>query len=62
MKKWYKSRTLWLNAAFAALTAVEAGLHLLQSQVGASAYLVIAGLVAGGNMMLRILTMTGIEK
>ena len=61
-KKWYKSRTLWLNSAFAALTAVEAGLHLLQSTVGPSAYLVIAGLVAGGNMILRTLTTQGVEK
>lgn len=62
MKKWYRSRTLWLNAAFAALTAVEAGLHLLQSTVGPSAYLVIAGLVAGGNMILRTITSEAIKK
>jgi hypothetical protein len=61
-KKWYKSRVMWLNSGFAALTAIEASLHLLQSEVGASAYLVIAGLVAAGNMILRTLTTTGIEK
>lgn len=61
-KKWWKSRTLRLNAAFAALTAVEASLHLLQSTVGPSAFLLIAGLVAGGNMILRTLTSTELEK
>lgn len=61
-KKWWKSRVLWLNSAFAALTAVEASLSLLQSAVGPHAYLVLAGLVAGGNMLLRTLTTEGIEK
>lgn len=61
-KKWWKSRTLWLNAGFAALTAVEASIHLLQSSLGPSSYLLIAGLVAGGNMVLRTITTTSIEK
>lgn len=61
-KKWYRSKTLWLNTAFAGLTAVEASLHLMQSAVGPQAYLVLAGLVAGGNMLLRTLTTEGLEK
>ncbi len=61
-KKWYMSKIIWLNAAFAALTAMEASLSLLQSVVGPHAYLIIAGLVAGGNMILRTLTTQGITK
>ncbi len=62
MKKWYKSKTLWLNAAFAALTAIEASIHLMQTALGPASYLVLAGCVAGGNMILRTVTTTGIEK
>lgn len=61
-KKWWKSKTLWLNAAFAGLTVMEANLSMLQSVIGPHAYLVLAGLVAGGNMILRTLTTEGIEK
>ncbi len=61
-KKWWRSRVLWLNAIFAATTAVEASLHLMQSTIGPSAYLVLAGMVAGGNMVLRFLTTQGVEK
>lgn len=61
-KKFWQSRILWLNAAFAALTAVEASLSLLQSAVGPHAYLIIAGIVAAGNMILRTLTTQGVSK
>lgn len=61
-KAWWKSKTIWFNAASAGLIAVEASLHLLQDKVGPYVYLALAGVVAGGNVILRTMTTEGISK
>jgi hypothetical protein len=55
-KRWWKSKTLWLNTAVAVGTVVEANFGLLQAKLGAQSYLAAAGLVAGANFLLRFLT------
>lgn len=60
-KPWYQSKTLWVNAAFAATTVLEANLQVIQSLMGAQAYL---GMLAGAafiNGVLRLVTTQGIS-
>ena len=61
-KKWWKSKTLWLNALLAAGTVVEANLGLLQSLLGPTYYLGIIGAVAAANAVLRVVTSEPVEK
>jgi hypothetical protein len=55
-KKWWKSKTLWVNAIFAATTVAEANLGLLQAQLGAQSYLGVMGAMAFVNCILRVIT------
>jgi len=55
-KKWWKSKTLWLNAAVAAGAIVEANFALLQGTFGPKYFVPVVGLVAGANFVLRYLT------
>ena len=59
-KPWYKSKTLWVNAVFAATTVAEANLQVIQSLMGAQTYL---GMLAGAafiNCFLRFITTQGL--
>ena len=55
-KRWWRSRTLWLNALLAAGTVLEANLGLLRDSLGASGYLVLIAVAAASNAFLRFLT------
>jgi hypothetical protein len=62
MKKWWKSKTLWLNVLLAAGTAAEANMGLLRDQFGPQAYLVIISVAAAANAFLRFVTSQPLEK
>lgn len=55
-KPWWRSRVLRLNAAAAALAALEANTGLLQSLMPVNFYEVLAVLLAVGNAVLRVAT------
>jgi len=59
-KKWYKSKTLWLNALAAALIAIEANYSLLAPVLGPSTYGTLAVILAGLNAVLRVITTQGV--
>jgi hypothetical protein len=61
-KKWWKSKTLWLNATLAATTVAEANLGLLQSHFGNAAYIGLISAAAAGNAVLRFITTEPIGK
>lgn len=61
-KSWYKSKTVWFNAASAALVAVESSIHVLQDVLGPAAYLPLVGLIAAGNIVLRTISTGKITK
>jgi hypothetical protein len=59
-KPWWKSKTLWFNAACAALGVAEAQLQLLKPLLGDQAYPILLYAVMVGNAVLRIVTTQGI--
>ena len=61
MKPWWKSRTLWFNAAVAALAALEANASLIQPYVPGNIYGYGVLLLATGNAVLRIVTAQGLS-
>ena len=61
-KKWWKSKTLWLNAVLAATTVAEANLGILRDQFGANAYLGLITFAAGLNAALRFATSQPVGK
>ena len=61
-KRWYFSRTLWLNAGVAALVALEAGTGLLQPLLPANFYTLIAVGLPVLNAALRVVTTEGLTK
>ena len=60
-KPWYASKTIWANlVAFAATVAVIAGVDLgLTPEVQAE---IVAAVLAGVNIVLRLITTQGIGK
>lgn len=56
MKPWWKSKTLWLNAALAAGTIAEANLGMIRDQFGAQSYLALISVAAAINAALRFVT------
>lgn len=56
MKKWWKSKTLWVNTISAALVVAEANFGLVREQLGPNAYLGGMAALAGVNCFLRTLT------
>lgn len=62
VKCWWKSKTLWFNAAVAALTALEASFSLLQPVLGDKAYPVLLTVLTVGNAALRVITTQPIGK
>ncbi len=61
MKKWYESKTLWVNALAAALVALEAGAGLLQPYVPVNIYAAIAVALPVVNAVLRVVTTQGLK-
>lgn len=60
-KRWYKSKTLWFNAALAALTALEASASLLQPLLREAVYPVLVVTLTVGNALLRVITTQAIR-
>lgn len=56
MKKWYKSKTIIVNAFVAALVALEAVTGFLKPYLGDEFYTIIAVGLPVINAMLRIIT------
>lgn len=56
MKKWYKSKTIQLNAIAASLMALEASTGLLKPLFGSNVYAVFAVALAVINAYLRVIT------
>lgn len=56
MKKWYKSKTLVVNAVVAGLVALEAVTGFLKPYVGDDFYAIIAVALPVINAMLRVIT------
>lgn len=60
-KPWYKSKTLWFNAAAGILAAAQANLHLLQPLLGEQAYPILMMAIVMGNALLRVITTQGLS-
>lgn len=61
-KKWYKSKMIWFNVACAIGGAAEASLYIIQDYFDPRAYFGLILVLAGGNMILRMITDSGLEK
>lgn len=60
-KRWWRSKTLWFNAAAAALVAFEAASGVLQPLLPVNLYAAIAVVLPVVNAVLRVLTTHGIK-
>jgi hypothetical protein len=60
-KRWYASRTLWLNAAAAGMVALEAGWGLLQPMLPVNFYTALGVVLPVANAVLRVLTSQGVK-
>lgn len=60
MKPWYRSRTIWANAAVAALIALEAKFSMLAPVLPVNVYAVIAVALPVLNTVLRVVTTQGV--
>ena len=56
MKKWYKSKTIWLNVIVGALVALESTTSYLQGYIQEKFYIAIAIGLPVVNAMLRSVT------
>lgn len=56
-----KSKTLWFNAICLVLIVLESQLHVLQPFVRPDVYALFCVVLAVGNKVLRLVTVTGIE-
>lgn len=61
-KPWWKSRTLWLNAAVLAFAALEAGLQVLQPLLPVNVFTLVALVLPVLNMVLRTVTTTAVGR
>jgi hypothetical protein len=61
-KPWYTSKTIWFNIAAAMGAALEASLSIIQGELKPEYYLILVVFVAGGNVILRMLSTQGIGK
>ena len=61
-KKWWQSKTLWLNALLAMGTVAEANLGMLKDLFGPQSYLVMISIAAGINAALRFVTSQPVGK
>jgi len=55
-KKFWKSKTLWFNVAVGVGTAIEMSLSVIQGEFDPKIYLALVGLVAGVNVVLRVVS------
>lgn len=55
-KCWWKSKTLWFNAACSALLALEAATGNIQPHVPVNVYLVMSVVLPIVNAILRVIT------
>lgn len=60
MKDWWRSRTLWFNAACLVLAAAEANLGVLRGVLPGGLYAWLAFVVPIGNALLRTVTYTAL--
>lgn len=60
-KPWYRSRTLWFNAAAAVLLVIEQQLGLIKPIMGAETYAAFALAVMSINAVLRVVTSMGLR-
>lgn len=56
MKPWYKSKTIWFNVLAAMGAALETSLSIIQGSMKPEHYLALVVFVAGGNVILRVLS------
>lgn len=61
MKKWYLSKTLWVNAFVAGLVALEAVTGALQPLVPGNIYVIFSVALPIINAMLRVITTQSIK-
>lgn len=61
-KCWWHSKTLWINAAAAALVAFEAASGLLQPLLPVNLYTAIAVALPVVNAVLRVVTTQGLTR
>lgn len=59
-KRWFTSKTLWLNTIVAALVALEANWGLLQPMLPVNFYTAIAVLLPVANAVLRVFSSKGV--
>lgn len=62
MKRWYKSKTLWVNLVAAALMALEAGTGLLKPYMADTFWVAMAVGLPIVNAILRIVTTQALGK
>ncbi|MCG8991464.1 hypothetical protein LH427_04795 [Laribacter hongkongensis] len=60
-KRWFTSKTLWLNAVAAGLVALEAGWGMLQPMLPVNFYTLMAVVLPVANATLRVLTSQGVK-
>lgn len=61
-KKWWKSKTLWINGALLAMAAAETQLNVLQPMLPVNVYSVMAFVLPVVNAYLRFVTTQAIGK
>lgn len=61
-KPWYKSKTVWFNVLVAMGVAAEASLSLIQGYFDPRIYFALIIVIAGVNVVLRIISSAGITK
>jgi len=62
VKKWYKSKTIIVNALVAALATLEASTGLLEPYLPGGWYVMLAVGLPVVNVMLRVITTQGVQK
>ena len=62
MKRWYKSKTIWVNVGAAALMALEASTGLLKPYMADEFWVAMAVALPMINAMLRVITTEGLSK
>lgn len=62
MKKWWKSKMLWLNGLTALAAALEATTGMLKPYIGEGGYVLLLILLPVANAMLRVVSTTKLTK
>jgi len=55
-KHWWRSKTVWFNVAVGVGTAIEMSLSVIQGEFDPKVYLALVCLVAGVNVVLRVIS------